>query len=458
MIPLVEEELPKTPISRSMHTSMVTTPVRLFLAVATLSVAALACAPQAGLREDPEDFRDEVARLQREIAQNPGDAAALRDLGAIYVRTRRPNEGYQYLQKAFSRDRNDPKTLFYLGVASERLGKQQTAQQLYERYAEMPEDSRFRTLMRGRYEWLLRQEIRRRMEEFRAREDSIGVSPSAVAVLPFAYQGSDERYAPLGRGLSEMIAVDLANIDELTLVERTRLQELLKELQLAQSEYVDPSSAPRVGQLLGAGRLIGGGYNVLGEELRTDVALTELERDRAADLETRSDVLANLFQLEKEIVFQLVDQLGVELSAEEREAIERVPTRNLQAFLAYSRGLEAEAQGNYEAAAQAFQQAHQLDPSFSEAADRQEEAAGLSAAGGETDQALLAAQQIEAPVSEIDLTRNRQQILSETVGATPSADDEDDTDDDRQPAAESGNAVLEDPPRPPDEGSGGGSP
>lgn len=432
-------------------------PVRLVLVTVALLLGTLACAPQAGLREDPEDFRDEVARLQREIAENPGDAEAFRDLGTIYVRTKRPNEGYQYLQKAFSRDQSDPKTLFYLGVASERIGKQRTAQRLYERYAQMPEDSPYRTLMRGRYEWLVRQEIRRKMAEFRAREDSIGVSTNAVAVLPFAYQGSDEQYAPLGHGLSEMITVDLANIDELTLVERTRLEELLKEIELSQSQYVDPSTAPRVGQLLGAGRLIGGGYNVLGgTDLRTDVALAELEQEiSASTLDSRTDALENLFQLEKEIVFGLVEQLGIELSADEREEIERVPTRNLQAFLAYSRGLQASARGNYEAAAQAFQQAHEIDPQFSEAANRQEEAAGLAAAGGGTDQALLAAQRIEAPSSEIDLTQNRQQILSETIGVTPTVDEENDSGDDRQPAAESGNAVLKDPPPPP--GGTGGS-
>jgi len=417
-------------------------PIRRFLVVTLLLGGTLACAPQPGLREDPEDYRDEVARLQREIAENPGDADAFRDLGAIYVRTQRAAEGYQHLQKAFSRNEDDPKTLFYLGVAGERIGKRQAAQRLYERYAEVPEDSPYRTLMRGRYEWLLRQEIRRKMRAFRAREDSLRVAPHAVAVLPLAYQGSDDRYAPLGHGLSEMIAVDLANIDELTLVERTRLQELLKELELAQSEYVDPSTAPRVGQLLGAGRLIGGGYNVLGgRELRTDIALTDLEEGSTPDLETRSEALEQLFQLEKEIVFRLVDQLGVELSAEERKEIEQVPTRNLQAFLAYSRGLEAEARGDYGAAAQAFQRAHELDPGFSNAADRQEEAEGLSAAAGETTENVLsAAARVDRPPSPINLVDRQLRSLMGTVGVGFQ----------RQPAAEEGSGGdLSEPPDPP---------
>ena len=435
----------------SLYTLVRHLPARLLLVAAVLTAGTMACAPQAGLREDPEDFREEVARLQREIAENPGDAEALRDLGAIYVRTKRANQGYEYLRKAFSRNRNDPKTLFYLGVASERIGKRQEAQQLYDRYTEVPEDSQFRTLMRGRYEWLLRQEVRRKMKELMAREDTLGVSPNVVAVLPFAYQGDDERYEPLRYGLSEMITVDLASIDELTLVERTRLRELLNELELAQSEYVDPSTAPRVGQLLGAGRLIGGGYNVLGgEELRTDVALADLEQaGQAPDLETRSEALGKLFQLEKEIVFQLVDQLEVELSPAEREEIERVPTRNLQAFLAYSRGLEAEARGNYEAAAEAFRRAHERDPDFSRAADKQEEAAGLSAAGGSTEQALLAAVRAGRPPRFIDLGRNRQRIQGLSLGM-PTSEER------RQPAAEFNNVVLRDPPQPPS--SGGSSP
>jgi tetratricopeptide (TPR) repeat protein len=426
-------------------------PVRLLLAAALLTAGTMACAPQAGLREDPEDFREEVARLQREIAENPDDTEALRDLGVIYVRTERAAKGHEYLRKAFAQDRGDPETLFYLGIASERIGKRQTAQRLYARYTDVPEDSRFRTLLRGRHESLLRQEVRRKMDALMAREDSLDMSPNVMAVLPLIYQGDEEKYAPLSRGLSEMITVDLANIDELTLVERTRLQALLNELKLSQSEYVDPSTAPRVGQLLGAGRLIGGSFNVLdGETLRTDVALADLDETMgASNLETRSGALEELFRLEREIVFGVVDRLGVELSPEERREIERVPTRNLQAFLAYSRGLEAEAQGEYGAAAQSFRQARELDPNFSQAADKQKEAQGLSTAGEGTTQALQAAPGVGDPSQGISLTENRQEIMSKTVGTAPPAGEDSETSDERQPGAEAGNTVLRDPPPPP---------
>ena len=416
-----------------------------------LSAGLMACASQPRLQEDPDDYRAEVARLQREIAERPSAAAPLRDLGAIYVRTQRPAEGITYLQQAFARNADDPKTLFFLGVASETLGRTQRARRLYERYDEVPDDSPYRRLLRGRYEWLLRQEIRAEIAQMMQREQELSdgdVSPRIVAVFPLVYQGANKRYAPLGRGLSEMMTVDLGYIDDLRLVERVRLQELLSELRLAESDYVNPATAPRVGRLLGAGRLVGGAYTVDGGDLRMDIALAELERDTTApDLESQSGALADLFALQKEAVFRVIDRFGIELTAEERAAIETIPTQNLQAFLAYSRGLLLEDTGDFEAAAQAFQQARELDPSFGRAVEGAERAGGLNAAAGPTESVLTAATVIEPPPSSIDLVNSRLRTMTTTIGAGFVAGQ-----DQRQPAAEGSPERLADPPPPPPRG------
>lgn len=443
--------------STSTHPSFHPSTLSSLFLLAMLLLGLSACSPSVSLQEDPEDYREAVAELQRQIAENPDDATALRDLGVIYMRTQRPSEAYEYLQQAFARDDRDPKTLFYLGLAAEKIGRRQAALRLYERYTDVPDDSPYRELMEGRYGWITRLIARDNIREMLAREEDLSgreVSPRIVAVLPFAYQGENERYAPLGRGLSEMLMTDLAQIERLRLVERVRLQALLDELELAQSELVDPASAPRVGRLLGAGRLVGGAYNVLSdEELRMDVALARIEeQDRAPDFETRTGPLARLFALEKELVFRVIDQLDIELTAEERAAIETVPTENLQAFLAFSRGLEAEDGGDFEAAARAFQRAHALDPGFDRAAERAQQAEGLSAAGGSTDDALVTAVRLEGgPTSEVDLLDTRLRNMAGNLGFGVPVPDE------RQPAAESATAQegapLDDPPLPPPRGN-----
>jgi hypothetical protein len=92
-----------------------------------------------------------------------------------------------------------------------------------------------------------------------------------------------------------------------------------------------------------------------------------------------ADRLQALFDIEKAVVFQLLDRMGIALTPGERQAISERPTRDLQAFLLFSRGLEAQDRGDFGAATQAFQAAAQRDPSFQQAAQQ----AAVSAAASE---------------------------------------------------------------------------
>ena len=80
----------------------------------------------------------------------------------------------------------------------------------------------------------------------------------------------------------------------------------------------------------------------------------------------------DLLELEKQFVLGIVQRLGYVMSEAERQLILENGTRNLVAFLAYSRGLEAEELGDYNLAALHFGQAVQADPSFGEARTRHE--------------------------------------------------------------------------------------
>jgi hypothetical protein len=77
-----------------------------------------------------------------------------------------------------------------------------------------------------------------------------------------------------------------------------------------------------------------------------------------------ADAMDQLFALEKRIALDLFDELGVQLTVAERNAIEQRPTRSLAAFLAYSRGLTAEDQGRYDDASRFYRDAAHLDPTF----------------------------------------------------------------------------------------------
>ncbi len=418
-----------------------------------LMLLTVLCTSCAGIRmsDDPADYERSTRRLQARIAADPGDAEALRDLGIIYLRTKRFPQAAERLQEAFAHGADDPKTLLHLGLAVEAMGRQQTAIRLYEKYVEVPRLSPYRKLMEGRYRTLSRQIAQEEIRQQVLREAEIGgeTSPRILAVVPFRYQGSDDQYAPLGRGLAEMLTIDLARVPDLQLVERVRLQALLDELDLGQTGAVDPSTAPRMGRLLGAGRLVGGNYNVLaGGNLSVDAALVSVESAEVPAVESRSGSISDLFRLQKDVAFALIDELGYVLTPEQREQIERLPTQNMQAFLAYSRGLQEEDAGNFDAAARHFGQAQQLDPNFEAAAAQYDSAESMRDAEGTTqDVVAMASREDAIGDGPLDLVDLRIGTLGENLGANLVPGQES-----RKPFAEaagSGAARLPDPPPPP---------
>jgi len=431
-----------------------------------LSIGVVGCGgPSVTMDQDRTAFEEEENRLEQRLEDHPEDGEALRDLGSIYLRTDRPSQAYDALKKAYSRRPDDPKVLFYLGLASEKVGRREAALDLFSKFDEVPDDSKYRTLMEGRYEWLARKQAKRQAQQMIAQEkdqpaDVEGqVEPNVVAVVPMEYQGGSEKYQPLGRGLAEMFTTDLANVGRLKVVERVRLQAILDELKLSRSKYIDQSTAPRVGRLLGAGRIVGGSYLVTeDEELRLQVTLANVATgERMPQLDRQRAGISQLFQLQKQVTFSIVDQLGVELTPQEKAAIQEVPTQNLQAFLTYSQGLMAEDRGNYGAAARYYQQAQQIDPNFEQAAQRNQKARSAQQGGGSQGKALSNASgdgegQQQSSESSVNVVDQRLQSMGAGPGAAGGEGE-------RDPAQESETAEeesdLDDPPEPPPSGGGG---
>ena len=202
--------------------------------------------------------------------------------------------------------------------------------------------------------------------------------PSTLAILPVTIAG-DSSLQPLSRGLAEMMTSDLAMVRSLRLLERVQIGTLLDELKLAQSARTDPATAARVGRLLRAERMVQG-VAAITENGPVRMAAAVVSGDGTV----RSGAQANgtfkqLLELEKQLVFGLATQLGIQLTDAERQRILRQGPKNLAAFLAYSQGLEALDRGDYRAAAAAFGAAARADPSF-QAAQQQQQAAAAAPA------------------------------------------------------------------------------
>lgn len=257
----------------------------------------------------------------------------------------------------------------YLGLSHLRLGNQAGAIEAWKQYVRMEEGSEGARDLSRYLTLLLREEAKQNARQIMQEEKSLSgkIDARTIAVSPFQNLGKQSN-APLSKGLAEMVITDLSKVQSLKVVERIQLQAILNELKLSQSGLVDKKSAPRVGKLLGAGKIATGSFlDVEEEKLRLDAAVTETEKGKLLTSPEVTGGLSDFFQLEKALVFKILCGIGHcpgSLDGETKASVEKIHTRNLKAFRLYAQGLDLLDQGKYRDASRFFFLAVEEDPEF----------------------------------------------------------------------------------------------
>ena len=193
---------------------------------------------------------------------------------------------------------------------------------------------------------------------------------STVAVLPLQQGAGGTAYEGLGRALAGMLTSDLSVAPGLTLVERAQLDALTTELALAESSFLDPATAQKLGKGLGAEFVVVGGYSVVGDTFLLDARLVRVESGTVVRAADANGTVSAFVDVEKRLVSGLLDGLEVKLAEEARARIlAAAPTRTFDAFAAYGEGLARESAGKLPEAQAAFGEALAADPGFQLAAD-----------------------------------------------------------------------------------------
>lgn len=360
---------------------------------AWILLALAGCVPGTSVVSPPSPA--EVPRLEARVDAQPGDVDSRVLLGAAYQDAGRTGEAIATLQGSEAILSGNPSAVLYLGLAYEDAGRFRDARGLYRRFLDtaFPDDG-VRERLAGRIQLLRRQELARSVRDALAREQELAdrvPAQGTVAVFPFVVGTEDPELEPLGRAVASLVLSDLARLDRLTVLERVGIDVLLNELALAESGGVDPTTAARSGRLLGARHVVQADLAGSREALVLDAAVVELQggEESIAALDARGS-LDGIFDMQKEILFDVVDALGITLTAAEREALSERATTNLMALLEYGRGLEDEAAGRWDAASAHYRSAASLDPAFSAASQAAAElGAAAGAVGIATSQLLL---------------------------------------------------------------------
>jgi tetratricopeptide (TPR) repeat protein len=216
---------------------------------------------------------------------------------------------------------------------------------------------------------LLREESHRLAKEAVAEESKMPPGdPSTVAITYYRNLGSPE-LASLQKGLTALLIDDVSKVKKLKVVEREHLQALLEEMKLGTTGLVDARTAPKVGRLLGAGKIAAGSYADYGKEsMRVSSEIADSTSASVLGTQESNGKVKEFFEVEKVLALHLLKDLGFDeqkLAAEGvLDQIQTPQTKSIEAMNAFSSGLELKDQGQYDGARTQFEKSLKADPNF----------------------------------------------------------------------------------------------
>lgn len=319
------------------------------------------------------DYQSALGEYLR-IAEMNGSLSISRDVRALtgamiaYYEIGNYKNSFAVSKQVLSIDKYNSSAIFYAGMSLEKLNKKSLAKKVYRFYMSLSRFDPYYKLIKAKFNQLVKDEIEQRVAMAIKMENNISmdqIDANAIAVLYFYNVVDDPEWNSLSKGLVEMMTTDLSQVKNLKVLERIYLQKLIEEMQLGMSGLTDEKTVPRMGRLMKANNLISGAFTIkAGHDLTITSNLLDVKNGTSVPTKEFNGDVNGIFEIEKEIVFAAINQLGIQLTDEERKKIGLNTTENLETFKAFCRGLDQYDLGNYSSALLYFQQAIKFDPNF----------------------------------------------------------------------------------------------
>jgi len=180
----------------------------------------------------------------------------------------------------------------------------------------------------------------------------------SIAVMPFENLSEDKENAHFADGIQDDILTNLAKIGDLKVISR-----------LSVMAYRDaPHNAREVGKALGVSTILEGSVRRSGNRVRVTVQLIDAANDEHIWANNYDRDLNDVFAIQTDLAKEIAGALRAKLSPSEKAQLERKPTENSEAYLAFvqAHNLQnaVEDLGKLKQSEQLYTRAIELDPRF----------------------------------------------------------------------------------------------
>jgi serine/threonine protein kinase/tetratricopeptide (TPR) repeat protein len=178
------------------------------------------------------------------------------------------------------------------------------------------------------------------------------VTPGS-AVLPFESLGTDLEDSYFVDGIHDNILAALSQVSDLKVISRGSVM-----------AYRGARTTRGIAEALGVAYIAEGSVQKMEDRLHVHARLIDAQNNATIWEHHYEKPLEDVFSIESEIVQAVASQLNTPLSAEEKSALARAPTQNMEAYHSYLRALHFFYQRDYSSAIDFLHDCIRRDPLF----------------------------------------------------------------------------------------------
>jgi len=186
----------------------------------------------------------------------------------------------------------------------------------------------------------------------------------SIAVLPFENLSDEKENAYFADGIQDDVLTNLSKIGDLKVISRTSVMPYRGKA----------SNVREIGKALGVATILEGSVRRIGNRVRVNVQLINTDNDQHIWAEDYDRDLTDVFAIQTDLAKKIVGELQAKLSPAEQARIERKPTENGEAYLAFVQannlGCILDDFDKLKQSEQLYDRAVQLDPNFAVALAR----------------------------------------------------------------------------------------
>lgn len=285
-----------------------------------------------------KDFDNAIIIFKNNLEKDSTNYNSIKGLAFCYLLTNDYSNAENYIKKGLEINDNDPEIIFSQGVLFSLKNKHKESVETLNKFIEQSTNKElnniaFRIITQEK-KLLFKEEYENLIKNENMLSD-LNIEKNTIALLPFKNIGQQGDFNVLERGIADQTITYLGYIRNIKVLERLRIEELFKEINLSNSEMIDKTTANRTGKLLKAEKLLTGNYKVNKDTISLNMFYINVVDGNISEELKKKGRIENFFDIHRELLLESLDKMKISINDDDRKKIITFKTENIFEFITY---------------------------------------------------------------------------------------------------------------------------